>query len=181
MLNKDVNKLQGWSRDTNLIFNPKKTKSLLFTTQQMARRHQLNFELKSTDGKVIERVTHFKLLGVTFSEDLKWNKHVKKVTSSAYGSLKTLTHLKRFLPFNHRKQLAEALVLSRLDYGNTLLYSALAYLHNQLQRVLNATASFVRRCYSSQVDVVRMKWLPVEERSASSIAKLAWKSIHGHD
>ena len=52
----------------------KKKKSLLFTTQQMARRHQLNIGLKSADGKVIERVLHFKLLGVIFSEDLKWNK-----------------------------------------------------------------------------------------------------------
>ena len=117
-LNKDVNGIQGWSKDTNLIFNPKKTKSLLFTTQQMARRHQLNFELESADGKVIERVSNFKFLGVTFSQDLKWKKHVKKATSSAYGSLKILTRLKRFLPFNQRKQLAEALVLSRLDYGN---------------------------------------------------------------
>ena len=94
-LNKDVNGIQGWSKNTNLIFNPKKKKYLLFTTQQMARRHQLNFELKSADGKVIERVSNFKLLGVTFSQDLKWNKHVKKATSSAYGSLKILTRLKR--------------------------------------------------------------------------------------
>ena len=113
-LGKNVNELQGWSKDTKLIFNPKKMKSLLFATQQMARRHQLNFELKSADGKVIERVSNFKLLGVTFSEDLKWNKHVKKAIS-----LKILTR-----PFNQRKQLAEALVLSRLDYGNALLYSA---------------------------------------------------------
>ena len=86
----------------------------------MARRHQLNYELKSADGKVIEQVSKFKLLGVTFSEDLKWNKHVEKATASAYGALRTSTRLQRFLPFNLRKQLAESLVLSRLDYGNAL-------------------------------------------------------------
>ena len=61
----------------------KQTKSLLFSTQQMARRHQVNFELTSSDNKVIECVSHFMLLAVTFSQDLKWNHHVKKATSSA--------------------------------------------------------------------------------------------------
>ena len=180
-LNNDVNEIQGWTKDTNLIFNPNKTKSMLFTTQQMARRHQLDYLLRTTDGKEIERVSNFKLLGVTFNENLKWNKHVKKATASAYGSLKTLTRLKRFLPFSQRKQLAEALVLSRLDYGNALLFNAPAYLHRQLQRVQNAAASFVRGRYSTQLDVVRMNWLPVVERSAYSIAKLAWKSVNCND
>ena len=36
-LSKDVNEIQGWSNDTNFIFDPKKTKSLLFSTQKMAR------------------------------------------------------------------------------------------------------------------------------------------------
>ena len=147
----------------------------------MARRHQLQFELKSADGKVIERVANFKLLGVTFSEDLKWNKHVEKATASAYGALKTLTRLRRFLPFNMRKQLAEALVLSRLDYGNAFLYNGPLYLHKQLQRVQNAAASFVRGRYSTEVDVIGLKWLPVLERSEFSMAKLSWKSINCRD
>ena len=142
-----------------LIFYPNKSKSMLFTTQQMVRRHQLDYSLRTTDGKEIERVLNFKLLGVTFNENLKWNTYVKKATASAYGSLKTLTRLKRFLPF----------LFSRLDYCNTLLFNAPAY----LQRVQNSAASFVRGRYSTQLDVARLNWLPVVERSSCSIAKLA--------
>ena len=174
----DVNDLQGWSKNTNLIFNPMKTKCILFTTPQMAKRHKFKFELKSSDGMQIDRVSNFKLLGVTFSEDMKWNQHVKKATSSAYGSLKTLIHLKRFLPFHLRKQLAEMLVLSRLDYGNALLINAPSYLHNQLQRVQNAAASFVRGRFSRKLEVIGLKWLPIQERVEMSLAKLAWKSVH---
>ena len=51
----------------------------------MARRHRLNYELKLADGKVIEQVSKFELLGFTaFSKDLKWNKQVEKATASAY-------------------------------------------------------------------------------------------------
>ena len=69
-------------------------------------------------------------------------------------------------------------VLSRLDYGNALLYNGALYLHKQLQRVQNASASFVRGRCSTEVDAIRMKWLPVLERSEFSMAKLAWKSIN---
>ena len=58
----------------------------------MAKRHKFDFEIKSADGNIIERVKQFKLLGVTFSEDMKWNANIKKVTSKAYSSLKTLTN-----------------------------------------------------------------------------------------
>eukprot|EP00111_Clytia_hemisphaerica_P020366 TCONS_00059994-protein len=66
----DFNVIEEWSRDSNLIFNAKKTKSMLFATSQMARRHDFTFEIKSNNEMIIERVPSFKLLGVTFNENL---------------------------------------------------------------------------------------------------------------
>jgi len=148
-MNSDIKNIQRWSESQNLLFNAKKTKTMLFATQQMARRHEFEYEIKSINEKPIERVKEFKLLGLTFSEDMKWNSHIKQATSKAYGTLKTLSKIKRFVPYHLRKQLAESLVLSRLDYGNALLQNAPKYLHQQLQRIQNATASFVRGRYSS--------------------------------
>ena len=81
----------------------------------------------------------------------------QKITSKAYGSLKTLTLIKRFLPYHLRKQLAESLVLSQLDYGDVLYLNAPAYLHQQLQRIQNTTASFVRGHYLKLSDVVALE------------------------
>eukprot|EP00111_Clytia_hemisphaerica_P014787 TCONS_00043592-protein len=77
-IDNDIKDLQRWSKTQNLLFNSKKTKTVLFSTQQMARRHQFEYEIKSLDEKNIERVKTFKLLGITFSEDMKWNAHIKK-------------------------------------------------------------------------------------------------------
>jgi len=55
-INDDIQNLQQWSKSQNLLFNAKKTKSMLFSTQQMAMRHQFDFEIKSADGNTIERV-----------------------------------------------------------------------------------------------------------------------------
>ena len=177
-VNDDIKNLEQWSESHNLLFNSKKTKTLLFSTQQMARRHNLDYEIKSSDEKTIERVREFKLLGVTFSEDMKWNAHIKRITSKAYGTLKALSRIKRFVPYHLRKQLAESLVLSQLDYGNALFYNAPAYLHHQLQRIQNASASFVTGRYSKLTDVISLGWLPIYERTEFSMAKLAWKSIN---
>jgi len=180
-VNTDINVIEEWSQDSNLIFNAKKTKLMLFATSQMARRHNFTFEIKLNNGMLIERVPSFKLLGVTFNENLTWNDHVKKVTTKAYGTLKSLALIKRYLPYRLRRQLAETLVLSKLDYGNAVINNAPNYLFNQLQKAQNAAASFVRKSYSRRSDVIDMKWLPVRERSDYCLAKLAWKSVNMND
>ena len=101
----------------------------------MARLLKFDVKINSNDGRLIERVPTFKLLGVTFTEDLTWNSHVKNITKKAYGNLKSLTLLKRYLPYKLRKQLAETLVLSKLDYKYKITNNAPLYLFKQLQKV----------------------------------------------
>ena len=126
-INDDIKKIQSWSLNSNLIFNSQTTKSMLFTTSQIKKRHDFQFQILTVDGSNIERTSDFKLLGVIFSKDLKWDNYINKITTSSFGALKTLTRLKRFVSFKLRKQLAETLVLSRLDYGNAMYHGAHMY------------------------------------------------------
>ena len=41
-LEKDLNNLSQWSTNENLLFNEDKTKSILFSTSQLAQKHQLS-------------------------------------------------------------------------------------------------------------------------------------------
>ena len=184
LMNTELDNITKWSKATNLVFNGDKTKSVLFATWQMNRARQLdapNLYKIINEGKEIERVSSFKLLGVTFNQDLTWNEHIKSTTRSAYQMLRTLALIKRYTPFHVRKQLAEALVLSKIDYGNAVFHSSPAYLMKQLQRVQNATASFVTNKFCKLPNVLQLKWLPVMERAEFSVAKLAWKSVNCAD
>ena len=96
---------------------PTKTKSMLLSTSRMARVHRLreiSLDLKiSEEG--LERVEQTKLFGVHLQELLKWDQHPKQlVWKSCYGSLSVSR--KVFAHFNLRKYLAQALVLSKIDY-----------------------------------------------------------------
>ena len=58
-LENELKLLEQWSKNTNLVFNCKKTKSMLFSTRKMSHYHQLynNDTLKITyNNQIIERV-----------------------------------------------------------------------------------------------------------------------------
>ena len=50
---------------------------------------------KKIGGMPVEKVDHAKLLGVTFSYDLTWNKHVENIVGKASKRLYMLYQLKR--------------------------------------------------------------------------------------
>lgn len=98
--------LGTWASNNNLALNREKTKFMVLSTQEMARKHGLkDIELEiHTKGKKMERTETCKLLGVTINEHLKLENHVKTITSSCYGALSILKKLKNVAPFRLRKQ-----------------------------------------------------------------------------
>ena len=90
-----------------------------------------------------------------------------------------LKKLKNFTTFKLRKQLAECLIiLSKIDF-NDHVYSPLTIAQvNKLQRLQKAAASFVFGKYVSTKDILKLSWLPVEERRAFNCMKLTYKAIH---
>ena len=147
--------------NSNLLLNGEKTKQMLITTPQMSRVHGLGEIVPPivAKGQNIERVTTFKLLGTCFNEHLKWSDHVKHVVSCG-SVLSTLRRVKNMTPQNIKKQIAESLVLSKLSYNDMVIYPLPVYLQKKIQRVQNATASFVNNHYCTEKDVVKLGWLP---------------------
>ena len=77
-----------------------------------------------------------------------------------------------------RKTLAEALILSKINYCNVVYGQLPKYLINRLQRVQNATVGYVYGRYAKTLDVINLNWLPIEENIAMNTIKLAHKSLN---
>ena len=124
----------------------------------MARYHELDHQHRvgiTVNGKSIERVTQWKVLGMLFQQNLTWNNHIAQLLTSCYGSIAMLKKLRRFTPYNIRKQLAEALILSKLYYFNVLYHGMPDYLIRRLQKVENAAgAGFVQGRYANAENVL---------------------------
>ena len=77
-----------------------------------------------------------------------------------------------------RKTLAEALILSKINYCNMVYVKLPKYLIDRLQRVQNTTASYVYGRYAKMLDVINLNWLPFEENIEINTVKLARKSLN---
>ncbi len=176
-----MKKLNDWSNNSSLALNHKKTKAMLFSTQQMSRVHQLeNYEPRIfVNEHELERIKSCKLLGVHFNEHLKWDNHIRHITSACYATLQILRKLKHLASYYLRKQLAETLILSKLDYADGVFYPLPQFLSRRLQKVQFATASFVLGRYvKDQKDILEVGWLPVNERRDLNILKSSFKAMY---
>ena len=175
-----LNDLHSWSIETNLTLNASKTKTILFSTQQMSHVHKLeNYNISlSCDGLDLERLSSLKLLGVNMNEHLSWMDHVKNTIASCYSILAILRKLKHSASFSLKKQLVECLILSRLDYNISVLDPLPAYLIKRLSRVQLCAAAFVNNRYAGENDIINLGWLPIPERREYHLLKLAHKALH---
>ena len=84
----------------------------------------------------------------------------------------------RFTPLKVRKTLAEALILSKINYCNVVYSQLPKYLINRLQQVQATTAGYVYGRYAKTLDVININWVPIEENIEMNTVKLAQKSLN---
>ena len=80
-----------WSCDNNMKLNASKTKEMRVNFSSSS----LSYPPIVINNQTVNIVTHAKLLGVTISNDLKWNLHVNAVCKKASKRLYALQLLKR--------------------------------------------------------------------------------------
>ena len=82
VINHDLHELGDWSKRWLMSFNPDKTEIMLFKNVENSTNFYFYF-----DEKLIPLTSDHKHLGITFSEEAKWNKHVEnliKVSLNTY-------------------------------------------------------------------------------------------------
>ena len=76
-----------------MSFNPDKTEIMLFKNVENSTNFYFYF-----DGKLIPLTSDHKHLGITFSEEAKWNKHVENLIKSVSKHICVLRKLKYIRP-----------------------------------------------------------------------------------
>ena len=146
-LENELKLLEQWSKNTNLVFNCKKTKSMLFSTRKMSQHHQLynNDILKiNCNNQTIERVQQYKLLGVVIDEHFELYTHVRNIFKNGYSALKILKKIKRYTSYQTRKHLVESLILSNIDYCNVLFEGLPKFQVQIIKKLVQTCAGFVK-------------------------------------
>ena len=110
----------SWLTLNRLSVNPDKTEYLLFgTPQQRSKMTQTSLDFR---GKLLSPSAHARNLGVEFDSNLTFEHHISNICRSSYFQIRQLRQIRSSLTQTTAIQLANALVSSKLDYCNSLLY-----------------------------------------------------------
>lgn len=105
---------------------------------------------------------------------------VDSIRRSAYYQLRLIKRARDFLDLPSTRLLVQSLVISRIDYCNSLLVGLPINLLHKLQRLQNTAARLILRrpARSSSSCMLReLHWLPIQERITFKICLLAFKCI----
>jgi hypothetical protein len=118
-----IDAINSWLKANRLKMNPDKTQVIWLGSRQLLARVD-NEPVHLLDGTVIESSTTVRNLGVTFDSTMTMASHVSAVTRSCFYQLRQLRGIRRSLTDDAATALVHALVSSRVDYCNALLYGS---------------------------------------------------------
>ena len=114
-LQNDLHCLESWESDWSMDFNPDKCEILRICR----KKYPVIFPYK-LHGMELKATENAKYLGVTFSKDLSWTKHINNITSKATNSLR---FIKRNVKTSNKKVKEKAYktyVRPQLEYCPTV-------------------------------------------------------------
>ena len=121
---------------TNLLkLNDAKTEFIaLGTPQQMSLAEDLSIKICEDIIHTVEKVRN---LGFMMDKFMKNSVHINHLSSCLYVMIKNIARIRPFLEKETCKTIIQALILSKLDYCNSLLLGCSEYQLDKLQHIQN--------------------------------------------
>jgi len=168
--------VKQWYMQNGLQLNPDKSEALFMgtATQFRALSSLTSVSVADVDLPVADSM---RVLGVTLDRRRTFDNHASAVARSCNYHARAIRHIRHLLTL--AQTLACSLILSRIDYCNSVLYSAPSGTIQKLQRVQNNAARIVLQAprRSDVSSLLRtLHWLPVEQRINYKLAVLTFKT-----
>ena len=119
-----------------------------------------------------------KYLGVYVDESLSMSQHISHLCRSCFYHLRKIGTIRPFLSEGSTSKLVSSLILSRLDYCNSVLSGLPSTSLQRLQKVQNCAAKVTLRKRKRDHVTPLLKhlhWLPIEARIEYKVATLAFR------
>jgi len=162
-----------------LQLNDSKTDILIITAPCSAVKHKVTDAV--IGDSILKPTTVPRNLGVMFDSAFNMKSQVSRLCQTAYYHLHKIRAIRDCLTQHATELLVHALVISRLDYGNSLLYGLPDVLLDKRQRAHNAAARVaMKACRYDHVTPIleTLHWLPVQYRIQYTIILTTYKVSH---
>jgi len=162
-LQRDLDKLEKWSREWQMNFHPAKCHVLHITRNRKVIRSP--YKLYDT---YLEEKESTKYLGIHITTDLRWNKQVSAVKAKASQKLGFLRRNMRVRSPRLKAQLYSSIVRSTLEYSSTVWSPHEEKYVASLESVQRKAARWVlnrhQRTDSVSAMLTKLGWLKLAER-----------------
>ena len=159
-----IEDVMWWNTQNMLRSNAEKTEVPLFTSRftKTPKIEKLFF-----DSAVIELTEKVRHLCAILDKNLILTYHINETCRKATNAIRSIGRICKYLTDENLKLLVNALVISRLDYCNSILNGLPKRKLDKLQRVQNTAARLITG--TKQYDHIKpalqkLHWLPVESR-----------------
>ena len=157
--------------------NAEKTEVILFTSRFTKTP---NIEKLFFDSTVIELTEKVRDLGVILHKNLTPTYHINETYRKATNAIRSIGRIRKYLTNKNLKLLVNALVISRLDYCNSILYGLPKRELDKLQRVQNTAAGLIKQYdHIKPAPLQKLHWLRVESRIIFKVILITFKILHG--
>ena len=172
-----VQAVKQWTLQNKLQLNEDKTEALLIDPSHRCPSPPSSLCFGQSSVPFSECARN---LGVMFDQTMSMKAQVDKICQSTYIELRRIASIRQFLTNEATKTLVTSLILSRLDYCNSLLAGIPQKHIDRLQRVMNCAARLITR--SSKREhvtplLVELHWLPIARRIEYKIATVCFNVI----
>ena len=174
--------VQTWMSTNKLKLNPDKTEFLLIGNERQQVKYLSMFPIELLGVKT-NPAKSARNLGVLFDKNFTFRSHISVVCNSCFYHMWDLWRLRHHLDLDSAKLFAAALVSSRLDYCNSLLYGIADIDLTRIQRVQNQLARLVTKFppFTRSIPLLRsLHWLPVRFRIPFKINLLTYKTLRAY-
>ena len=136
--------------------------------------------MKVTD---YESTSKAKNLGVIMDNCMTMEHHINMVVKTTSFALRNISRMRQYLSTESIKKVVTSMVLSRLDYCNSLLAGLPDTQLNKLKKIQNRAARLVLRInrmehVSSINMLISLHWLPIKARIEFKAALFCYNAVH---
>uniref|UniRef100_A0AAY4AM17 Reverse transcriptase domain-containing protein n=2 Tax=Denticeps clupeoides TaxID=299321 RepID=A0AAY4AM17_9TELE len=170
--------ISAWMSERHLQLNLSKTEILIFPGNNSPQQN-LSIQIGSL---LLTPTASAKSLGVWIDNKLSLNHHVAAISRSCRFTLYNIRKIRPFLSQQATQLLVQAMVISKLDYCNSLLAGASAVTIKPLQMVQNMAARLIfnQPKYTHVTPLLTsLHWLPVAARIEFKSLMLAYRAVNG--
>ena len=164
-LQDSISDIRSWMIADSLKLNDDKMEFMIIGTRAQVNKVNVS-EIVVGQAKV-PAVTIVRNLGTWLDTNLTMSAHINETCQAAIYHLYNIKRISRYLSYDDRKSIVQAVIMSRIDYCNSLLVGVPSTQLSKLQRLQNAAARLVSKVAKYDhitPTLVNLHWLPVRLR-----------------